>query len=130
MGSLGIITVCLYSELFVSDGHCAYRNTRLLILRTLVQFYILPHTACSVCRVCTYVCIIHVFRGLLPAAPGFRNSWKTDPVALEPSKQPTEVSMLIQTVGFKLIKDSGLQIAKTLLEGGTSLYHLRFSTDK
>ena len=30
--------------IFVSDGRCTYRNTRLLILRTLVQFYILPHT--------------------------------------------------------------------------------------
>ena len=31
--------------------------------------------------------------------------------------------MLIQTVGFKLIQDSGIQ----MLEGGASLYHLRFS---
>ena len=55
---------------------------------------------------------------------------ETDPVALEPSKQPKEVSTLIQTLGFKLIQDSGLQIAETLPEGGTSLYHLRFSTDE
>ena len=36
-----------------------------------------------------------------------------------PSKQTTEVSTLIQTVGFKLIQDSELQIPETLLEGGT-----------
>ena len=80
---------------------------------------------------CVYVCnIIHVFRVLLPTTPGFRNSWKTNPVALDLSKQTTEVSTLIQTVGFKLIQDSELQIPETLLEGGTSLYHLRFSADK
>ena len=79
---------------------------------------------------CVYVCNIHVFRVLLPTTPGFRNSLKTNPVALEPSKQTTEVSTLIQTVGFKLIQDSELQIPETLLEGGTSLYHLRFSADK
>ena len=78
---------------------------------------------------CVYVCNIHVFRVLLPTS-GFRNSWKTNSVALEPSKQTTEVSTLIQTVGFKLIQDSELQIPETLLEGGTSLYHLRFSADK
>ena len=40
--------IFLYIYIFVSDGHCTYRNTRLLILRTLVQFYILPHTpTCS-----------------------------------------------------------------------------------
>ena len=31
---------------------------------------------------------------------------------------------------IKLIQDSGLRIAETTLEGGTSLYHLRFSADK
>ena len=76
-----------------------------------------------------YVCT-RPSRATLPTRPGFRNSWKTNPVALEPSKQTTEVSTLIQTVGFKLIQDSELQIPETLLEGGTSLYHLRFSVDK
>ena len=52
---------------------------------------------------------------LQPTAPGFSNSWKTDPVAIEPSK-PTEVSMLIYTVGFKL----GFKASNR--EGGTSLY--------
>ena len=79
--------------------HRLYRNTRLLILRTLVQFYILPHTHPPPRRVCVYV---RLSRAILPKAPGFRNSWKTDPVALEPSKQPKEVSTLIQTVGIKL----------------------------
>ena len=64
------------------------------------------------------------FAPLLCFVPGFQNSWKMDPVALEPLKQPTKVSMLIHRVGFKLIQDSGLQ------EGGTPLYHLRFSADK
>ena len=31
---------------------------------------------------------------------------------------------------IKLIQDSGLRIAETTLEGGTSPYHLRFSADK
>ena len=79
---------------------------------------------------CVYVCNKHVFRVLLPTTLGFRNSWKTNPVALEPSKQTTEVSTLIQTVGLKLIQDSELQIPETVLEGGTSLYHLRFLADK
>ena len=34
----------VYIYIYTSDGLCTYRNTRLLILRTLVQFYILPHT--------------------------------------------------------------------------------------
>ena len=43
----------VYIYIYISDGLCTYRNTRLLILRTLVQFYILPHTpACSICRAC------------------------------------------------------------------------------
>ena len=58
---------------------------------------------------CVYV--IHIFRVLLPTTPGFRNSWKTNAVALEPSKQTTEVSTLIQTVGIKLIQDSGLRMS-------------------
>ena len=98
--------------IFVSDGHCTYRNTRLLILRMLVQFYVLPHT--PTCSVCTYVCIYTSFACYCrQLAPGFRNSWKT---VLKPAKQPTEVSTLIQTVGFKLIQDSELQIAETPLE--------------
>ena len=104
-----------------------------------VMFYVAPNFMnvssilhISVFRLfCVYVYNIHVFRMLLPTTPpGFRNSWKTNPVTLEPSKQTTEVSTFIQTVGFKLIQDSELQIPETLLEGGTSLYHLRFSADK
>ena len=45
------------------------------------------------------------------ARNGRSSSTSTNPVTPEPSKQPTEVSTLIQTVGFKLIQDSGLQIA-------------------
>ena len=87
--------------------HRLYRgNTRLLISRTLVQFYILPHPPPPPRRVCVFV---RLSRVILPTAPGFPNCWKTDPVALEPSKQPKEVSTLIQqwasslskTVGFK-----------------------------
>ena len=48
----------LYIYIYVSDRLCTYHNTRLPILQTLVQFYILPHTpTCSVCRVCLYVCV-------------------------------------------------------------------------
>ena len=97
----------------VLDGHCTYRNTGLLILRTLVQFYILPHT--------------HVFRSsrvyvctrLLRATAD--SAWlskqlengSSRPRAIEAA---SEVSTLIQTVGFKLIQDSVLQIAETPLE--------------
>ena len=46
---------------------CTYRNTRLLILRTSVQFYILPHTPRVFRPSRVYVC----FRMLQPTAPGF-----------------------------------------------------------
>ena len=102
------------------------------------MFYVAPNftNVSSILHISVFrllcVCMynIHVFRVLLPTTPGFQNSWRTDPVALQPSKQLKEVSTLIHTVGFKLIQDSELQIAQTLLEGGTSLYHLRFSADK
>ena len=88
----------IFLYIYISST-ATYRNTRLLILRTLLQFYVLPHTP-HARRLCVYVCMC-VFRVLPLTAPGFRNSWKTDPVALEPSKQPKEVSTLIQTVGMK-----------------------------
>ena len=122
-------TGSVFQQLFRKPGAVGSR-TRKTCACGRIQFYILPHThtpaPTSRVRVCTsFACYI-----ILPTAPGFRNSWKTDPVALEPSKQPKEVSTLIQTVGIQLIQDGGLQIAETTLEGGTSLYHLRFSVDK
>ena len=57
---------------------------------------------------------VYVFRALLPTAPGFRNSSRMGPVALEPPKQPTEVSTLIQTLGLKKVHNTvrSLPLAK------------------
>ena len=44
---------------------------------------------------------VHLQSAFLATAPGFRSSSRTGLAALEPPKQPTEVSTLIQTVSFK-----------------------------
>ena len=120
LGTIPISSTTVFSDI-IYLGHCNYiiRGAAQTVLQTLVKFYILPHTLHVCVQFVVCVLCIHVFRMLLPTAPGFQNSWKTNPVALKHLKQPTEVSTLIPTVGFKLIQDSGLQVAEILLEGGT-----------
>ena len=56
---------------------------------------------------------VHLQSAFLAKAPGFRSSSRTDLAALEPPKQPIEVS--------KHAYPGELQIAENLLEGGASL---------
>ena len=44
---------------------------------------------------------VHLQSAFFATPPGFRSSSRTGLAALEPPKQPTEVSTLIQTVSFK-----------------------------
>ena len=44
---------------------------------------------------------VHLLSAFLATAPGFRSSSRTGLAALEPPKQPKEVSTLIQTVSLK-----------------------------
>ena len=90
------------------------------IIYSSVPFYILLTHSHMFHSSRVYVDIFHV----LPlTAPAFQNSWKTiQSHHSQPTKQLTEISTLIKTVGFKLIQliqDSGLQVAETLLEGET-----------
>ena len=47
---------------------------------------------------------VYLQSAYLATAPGFRSGSRTGLAALEPPKQPTEVSTLIQTVSFKDLK--------------------------
>ena len=110
--------------LYPTVGRCTYRNTRLLIVRTLVPFYIdLPHPHMSV----------DVFRASLPTAPGYRNSSRTFyPTFVESffacyyrQRLASRNSSRTGPVAFKAPTEvstpSGLQIAENPLEGGISL---------
>ena len=62
---------------------------------------IFPDAACIVSKRGLAQTNVHLQSAFLATAPGFRSSSRTDLAALEPPKQPTEVSTLIQTVSFK-----------------------------
>ena len=91
VGSLPLAKNAGIHLVYISDGLCTYRKTGLLILRTLVQFYILPHTpTCSVRRVC--VCTYYTRLSRTTADSAWLSKQLENSVALEPSKQPTEVA--------------------------------------
>ena len=70
-------------SVFITSGAAFHRSTR----------------ACA--NQCTFVIRILCVHVFLATAPGFLNSSRTGLTALDPLKQVKEVSMLIQTVGFK-----------------------------
>ena len=108
--------IYLYIYIFVSDGHCTYRNTRILILRTLlVQFYILPHTPPRVLFVACVRMYTHVFRVLTADSAWLSKQLKNG------SSRPRAFEAADR--GKHAYPHSGLQIAET------PLYHLRKNSE-
>ena len=91
-----------------------YRNTRLLILQMLVQFYVLPHTHTPrTLHVCVYVRLSHATADSAWLSKQLENR-SSRPRAFEAAEKGKH-AYPDSGHQIKFIQDSGLQIAETTL---------------